>query len=119
MNGSPLGGAYASRLQGSDLVSNPLSVSNRTSDPLPAGCDNACLRRVTLHLRSNGFEVESAPSTKSDGTEADMNAVRQDGVSVVLEINELNSWHFADSRQRPVAGGFEIDNPRLVKECGT
>ncbi|MCB1450284.1 MAG: alpha-2-macroglobulin family protein [Nitratireductor sp.] len=117
VNGSPLSGAYTSRLQGSDLVSNPLSVSNRTSDPLTAVVTTLASPRDPLPAGGNGFEIKRT-FYNPDGTEADMNAVRQNQrFVVVLEINELNGWPSRILVSDLLPGGFEIDNPRLVKSA--
>ncbi|MCB1430493.1 MAG: hypothetical protein KDJ66_15440, partial [Nitratireductor sp.] len=117
VNGSPLSGAYTSRLQGSDLVSNPLSISNRTSDPLTAVVTTLASPRDPLPAGGNGFEIKRT-FYNPDGTEADMNAVRQNQrFVVVLEINELNGWPSRILVSDLLPGGFEIDNPRLVKSA--
>ncbi|MCB1428812.1 MAG: alpha-2-macroglobulin family protein, partial [Nitratireductor sp.] len=117
VNGNATSGAYVNRLQGSDLASGPLNIANQTGEPLTAVVTTLASPRDPLPAGGDGFEI-TRTFYNLDGTEADLNAVRQNQrFVVVMEINELNSWPSRVLVSDLLPGGFEIDNPRLVKSA--
>ncbi|MFZ1813694.1 MAG: alpha-2-macroglobulin family protein [Rhizobiaceae bacterium] len=117
VNGSSHAGAYANQLDGTELANESVSIANRTTDALTAVVTTIASPLDPLPAGGDGFEI-NRKFYNLDGSDADMNSVRQnDRYVVVIEVSELNGWNSRVLISDLLAGGFEIDNPRLVKSA--
>jgi len=117
VDGQPRQGALNETLAGDALAAAPMSVVNRTGDPLTAVVTTWGSPRQPLPAGGQGFTIERTYYTL-DGEEAQLNDVRQnDRFVVVLTVTADNDWSASTLVQDLLPGGFEIDNPRLVKSA--
>jgi len=114
VNGEKSKGAYSVNLEGRSLVDTPLTVVNQSDRKLSAVVTTVASPEQPLSAGGNGFEIKRS-YFRLDGSPAQLNDVRQnERFVVVLNVSELNNWTSRIVITDLLAGGFEIDNPRLV-----
>ncbi|MEP9371877.1 alpha-2-macroglobulin family protein [Mesorhizobium sp. KR1-2] len=117
VNGTPHGGAYSERIDGSALVDNPLVIANTGSDPVQAVVTAVAAPAQALPAGGDGFEIERTYYTL-DGSEANVTSVKQnERFVVVLKVDQSNDWPSRVLVTDLLPAGFEIDNPGLVSSA--
>ncbi|MCG6857605.1 MAG: alpha-2-macroglobulin family protein [Salaquimonas sp.] len=117
INGETRQGAFSDTLDGETLGSEPLSIANETDKPVTAVVTTIASPKQPLPAGGDGFAIERHYYTL-DGEETDLNEVKQnERFVVVLTVNEFNDWPARILVSDLLPGGFEIDNPRLVKSA--
>ncbi|MGF9695005.1 alpha-2-macroglobulin family protein [Rhizobium sp. 0TCS1.26] len=114
VNGKPQTGAYEQRISGDDLLVSPVTLANRSTDPVSAVVTTIAAPRQPLPAGGDGFAIERAYYTM-DGEAANVSEVQQnERYVVVLTVTETNDWPSRVLIQDLLPAGFEIDNPSLV-----
>ncbi|MGN7295078.1 MG2 domain-containing protein [Rhizobium sp. SAFR-030] len=114
VNGKPQTGAYEQRISGDDLLASPVTLANRSTDPVSAVVTTIAAPRQPLPAGGDGFAIERAYYTM-DGEAANVSEVQQnERYVVVLTVTETNDWPSRVLIQDLLPAGFEIDNPSLV-----
>lgn len=114
INGTEHQGGYQSRITGDELLQQPVTVTNRTNDPVTAVVTTVAAPLQPLPAGGDGFEIERTYYTL-DGEEANVSQAKQnERYVVVLKIVEKNSWASRILVSDLLPAGFEIDNPSLV-----
>ncbi len=114
VNGAPRDGGYAAQMTGKSLLEHPLTIANRTGEPVSAMLTTVAAPADPLPAGGDGFAIERTYYTL-DGEEANITeATQNERYVVVLKVTEHNSWpsHIIITDLLPA--GFEIDNPSLV-----
>ncbi len=107
-------GAFATRIDGAELIENPLVIANRGSEPVDAVITTVAAPAEPLPAGGEGFVLTRTYYTL-DGEEANVTEVAQnDRFVVVLNIESHNEWPARIALTDLLPAGFEIDNPRLV-----
>jgi uncharacterized protein YfaS (alpha-2-macroglobulin family) len=110
-------GAYSARLTGEQLLSDPVTVTNQTAQPISATVTTVAAPKQPLSASSQGFTIERSFYTL-DGEEANVSQVKQnERYVVVLKVTETNSWPTKMMVTDLLPAGFEIDNPGLVNSA--
>lgn len=117
VNGAPQAGRYASRMTGDALLQTPVTLTNRSSDPVSAVVTTVAAPTTPLAAGGDGFAITRAYYTM-DGEEVSVSEVAQnERYVVVLTVNESNDWASRILVQDLLPAGFEIDNPNLVNSA--
>ena len=117
IDGTEHSGAYMARMSGDDLLRHPLSVTNRTGDPVSVTVTTVAAPKQPLTAGGDGFTIERAYYTL-DGEQADVSEARQnERYVVVLKVTETNDWPSRVLITDLLPAGFEIDNPGLVNSA--
>lgn len=114
VNGSNSPGAFSVRYSGSEISSAPITLRNTSPDQLIAVVTKTASPKNPLPANGNGFAIERK-YYRLDGTEADLNEVRQnERFVVVLSVTQFNNSLSRILVSDLLPGGFEIDNPSLI-----
>ncbi|WP_234189023.1 alpha-2-macroglobulin family protein [Shinella sp. NM-101] len=114
INGAPRDGGYAAQMTGKSLLEYPLTIANRTGEPVSAMLTTVAAPADPLPAGGDGFAIERAYYTL-DGEEANITeATQNERYVVVLKVTEHNSWPSRIIITDLLPAGFEIDNPSLV-----
>ena len=114
VDGQVTTGRYDQRLSGDDLLASPVTLTNRSSDPVSAVVTTIAAPSQPLPAGGEGFAISRAYYTL-DGEEVSVSEVEQNQrYVVVLTVNESNAWASRILVQDLLPAGFEIDNPSLV-----
>jgi uncharacterized protein YfaS (alpha-2-macroglobulin family) len=114
INGAEHAGGYAAQMMGKSLLENPLTVANRTGEPVSAMLTTVAAPADPLPAGGDGFAIERTYYTL-DGEEANITEARQnERYVVVLKVTEHNDWASRIIITDLLPAGFEIDNPSLV-----
>ena len=114
INGAERAGGYAAQMTGKSLLENPLTVANRTNEPVSAVLTTVAAPADPLPAGGDGFAIERAYYTL-DGEEANITeATQNERYVVVLKVTEHNDWPSRIIITDLLPAGFEIDNPSLV-----
>ncbi len=117
VNGTARNGAYSDRVDGADLLTNPIAILNTGKDPLQAVVTTVAAPAQPLPAGGDGFTIERS-YYRLDGSEANITEVQQnERFVVVLKISELNDWPSRVVVADMLPAGFEIDNPGLVNSA--
>ncbi|MDX3928309.1 MAG: alpha-2-macroglobulin family protein [Shinella sp.] len=117
INGAPRDGGYAAQMTGESLLRNPLTVANRTNEPISAVLTTVAAPAWPLPAGGDGFSIERSYYTL-DGKEANVSEARQNERYVaVLKVTENNDWPSRVLITDLLPAGFEIDNPSLVNSA--
>ncbi|CAN7172511.1 alpha-2-macroglobulin family protein [Aminobacter sp. LjRoot7] len=117
VNGTAHNGAYSERVDGADLLTNPIVIANTGKDALQAVVTTVAAPAQPLPAGGDGFTIERT-YYRLDGSEANVTEVKQnERFVVVLKINELNDWPSRIVVADMLPAGFEIDNPGLVNSA--
>ena len=114
INGAAHSGGYAAQMTGKALMENPLTVANRTGEPVSAMLTTVAAPADPLPAGGDGFAIERSYYTL-DGEEANVSeATQNERYVVVLKVTEHNDWPSRIIITDLLPAGFEIDNPSLV-----
>ncbi|WP_435267669.1 MG2 domain-containing protein [Shinella sp. BE166] len=114
INGVARDGGYAAQMTGKALLENPLTVANRTGEPVSAVLTTVAAPVDPLPAGGDGFAIERTYYTL-DGEEANVSeATQNERYVVVLKVTESNDWPSRIIITDLLPAGFEIDNPSLV-----
>ncbi|WP_242220133.1 alpha-2-macroglobulin family protein [Shinella zoogloeoides] len=114
INGAEHAGGYAAQMTGKSLLENPLTVANRTNEPVSAVLTTVAAPADPLPAGGDGFSIERTYYTL-DGEEANITeATQNERYVVVLKATEHNDWASRIIITDLLPAGFEIDNPSLV-----
>ncbi|WPE19035.1 Alpha-2-macroglobulin [Shinella zoogloeoides] len=114
INGAARDGGYAAQMTGKSLLEHPLTVANRTGEPVAAMLTTVAAPADPLPAGGDGFAIERTYYTL-DGEEANITeATQNERYVVVLKVTEHNSWPSRIIITDLLPAGFEIDNPSLV-----
>lgn len=114
INGAEHAGGYAAQMTGKSLLENPLTIANRTGEPVSAMLTTVAAPADPLPAGGDGFAIERTYYTL-DGEEANITEARQnERYVVVLKVTEHNDWASRIIVTDLLPAGFEIDNPSLV-----
>ena len=110
-------GAYSQRIDGADLLVNPVSIANKGKNPVQAVVTTVAAPVQPLPAGGDGFTIERT-YYRLDGSEANVTEVNQnERFVVVLKVRELNDWPSRIVVADMLPAGFEIDNPGLVNSA--
>lgn len=114
INGAARDGGYAAQMTGKSLLEHPLTIANRTGEPVAAMLTTVAAPADPLPAGGDGFAIERTYYTL-DGEEANITeATQNERYVVVLKVTEHNSWPSRIIITDLLPAGFEIDNPSLV-----
>jgi uncharacterized protein YfaS (alpha-2-macroglobulin family) len=114
VDGAPHAGRLSRRVSGDELLASPITVTNRSSEPMEAAVTTVAAPVDPLPAGGDGYSVERT-YYRLDGTEANVTEVVQnERFVVVLRMTESNSWVSRVVVTDLLPAGFEIDNPRIV-----
>lgn len=114
INGTAHSGGYAARLTGDAVLDQPVTITNRSSDPVAAVVTTVAAPAFPLPAGGNGFSIERTYYTL-DGEQANVTQAKQnERYVVVINATESNSWPSRVLITDLLPAGFEIDNPSLV-----
>lgn len=114
VNGLPHAGTYAERITGDDLLENPVTIANRTGEPLAAVVTTVAALTNPPAAGGEGFAIERNYYTL-DGEPANVSQAEQNERYVaVIKVTETNDWPSRILITDLLPAGFEIDNPSLV-----
>ena len=117
IDGTARTGSYSQRIDGADLLVNPVSIANKGKNPVQAVVTTVAAPVQPLPAGGDGFTIERT-YYRLDGTEANVTEVKQnERFVVVLKISELNDWPSRIIVADMLPAGFEIDNPGLVNSA--
>ena len=117
IDGTAHTGSYATRIEGADLLVNPVVVTNTGTDPIQAVVTTVAAPREPLPAGGDGFAIKRTYYTL-DGTEANVTEANQnERYVVVLDVTENNAWPSRVLVTDMLPAGFEIDNPGLVNSA--
>jgi uncharacterized protein YfaS (alpha-2-macroglobulin family) len=117
VNGAVHKGGYMARMTGDQLLQYPLTVTNRTGQPVSATVTTVAAPKQPLKAGGDGFTIERA-YYRRDGEEANVSQVKQnDRFVVVLKVTTTNDWPSRILITDLLPAGFEIDNPGLVNSA--
>lgn len=110
-------GAYARRVEGADLATRPVEITNRSEEALEATVTTLAVPSEPPAPGGNGFTIKRT-YYRLDGSETSVGQVSQNERFVVV----LNVRQSADVPSRFVVtdllpAGLEIDNPNIVKSA--
>jgi uncharacterized protein YfaS (alpha-2-macroglobulin family) len=114
INGTMQTGSYSARITGDDLLAQPVTIRNRTSEPVAAVVTTIAAPVQPLPAGGDGFAITRTYYTL-DGEEANVSQAQQnERYVVVLKATETNDWPSRVLITDLLPAGFEIDNPGLV-----
>ncbi len=110
-------GALKEKVPGKQLAAEPVSIVNRMSKPVTAVVTKYASPLTPLPASSNGYQIKRQ-YYRLDGTVAPLNTVQQnDRFVVVLSVSEFSNLASQIMVSDLLPGGFEIDNPKLVRSA--
>ncbi len=114
INGTARSGGYSARLTGDEVLDQPITITNTSSDPVAAVVTTLAAPAFPLPAGSNGFSIQRTYYTL-DGEEANITQAKQnERYVVVINATESNAWSSRVLITDLLPAGFEIDNPTLV-----
>ena len=117
INGLPHNGAFYRQMEGSELVDQPLQVSNRNAQDLEAVITTVAVPDESPPAGGDGFTIERI-YFRMDGTLTNIAQVKQnERFVVVINVKQLNDHASRLIISDLLPAGFEIDNPKLVKSA--
>lgn len=117
VNGQARSGALALTLTGEEAAANPVTIGNPNGEPLTAIVTTIASPLEPLAAGGDGFNI-SREYYALDGEIADITqAVQNQRYVVVLTVEETQTESSRVLVTDLLAGGMEIDNPRLVQSA--
>lgn len=114
VNGTARSGAYSARMTGDAVLDQPITIANRSQDPVAAVVTTVAAPAFPLPAGGNGFSIERTYYTL-DGEQANITQAKQnERYVVVINATETNAWPSRILITDLLPAGFEIDNPTLV-----
>ncbi len=110
-------GTYARRVEGADLIANPIRLTNRSEEALEATVTTLAVPTEPPAPGGNGFTI-TRTYYRLDGTEQSVGEVAQnERFVVVISVKQTNDLPARLIITDLLPAGFEIDNPNLVKSA--
>ncbi len=107
-------GAFSRRLEGGEVIGNPLTVANRGADPVEAVVTAIAAPADPLPAGGDGFTIDRT-YYGLDGTPMNVSeAAQNERFVVVLTMTEKNAWPSRVLVTDLLPAGLVIDNPRIV-----
>lgn len=117
IDGMPVQGAINEKITGADLITSPVTIENKGDRAVTAVVTRFASPLTPLPASSNGYQI-TRKYYRLDGVETSLNEVRQnERFIVVLTVSEFDKRATQILVTDLLAGGFEIDNPNLVKSA--
>jgi uncharacterized protein YfaS (alpha-2-macroglobulin family) len=114
VNGGVRDGAYAATMPGEALLQSPVTLTNRSNDPVSAAITTVAAPVEAPAAGGSGFDITRTYYTL-DGEEANITEAQQNTrYVVVLTVTESDDWPAQLMVTDLLPAGFEIDNPSLV-----
>ncbi|MGY6709767.1 MAG: alpha-2-macroglobulin family protein [Rhizobiaceae bacterium] len=114
VDGAEHRGSFARRLEGRDLIEQPITLVNRSDEAVDLVLTTVAAPAQPLAAGGDGFDIGRSYFTL-DGEAVNVSEVVQnERYVVVLRFTEYNSWPSQVVMTDLLPAGFEIDNPRLV-----
>ncbi|MGB6120004.1 MAG: alpha-2-macroglobulin family protein [Mesorhizobium sp.] len=114
INGQSHSGNYSVQKTGAEIEAAPISIVNRTDQPVEAVITTIAAPIDPLPAGGNGFTISRAYYSM-DGEEVNVSEARQnERYVVVLTVNEQNAWPSRVLVSDLLPAGFQIDNPSIV-----
>lgn len=114
INGQPHTGNYSIRKSGAEIDAAPITIVNRTAQPVEAVVTTIAAPIEPLPAGGKGFTIARAYYSM-DGEEVNVSEAQQnERYVVVLTVNEQNSWPSRILVSDLLPAGFQIDNPSIV-----
>ncbi len=117
INGAAHTGGYAQRMTGDELIAQPVSITNGSTEAISAVVTTVAAPAQPLPAGGDGFNIQRSYYTL-DGSEANVSEAKQnERYVVVLKVTENNNWPSRVLITDLLPAGFEIDNPGLVNSA--
>ena len=117
VNGTATTGGYSSRMSGDELISQPVTITNNSGDPLTAMVTTIAAPKEPLPAGGEGFTIERATYTL-DGEEANITEAQQnERYVVVLTVTPANQFAQRILVTDMLPAGVTIDNPSIVSSA--
>lgn len=114
VNGAAHSGGYSSRFDGTDLVANPLTVTNRGAAALRATVTTVAAPTEPTQAGGRGFSIERS-YYRLDGTPVNIaGAVQNERYVAVIKVTHRSKQASRFIVTDLLPAGLEIDNPKLV-----
>ncbi|WP_418883862.1 MG2 domain-containing protein [Allorhizobium ampelinum] len=118
VNGSLKTGGYRARIEGEELMHQPVTLDNTSADPLTATVTTVAVPKYPLPAASEGFTIERSYYTLSGEKVNISEAAQNQRYVVVLKVAQTAMGEPSLPTQLLVTdllpAGLEIDNPALV-----
>jgi len=114
VNGEAKSGSYSAQLTGEALLAKPVTLANRSADPVSAVVTTIAAPRQPPAAGGEGFTIARSYYTLEGEEVSVSEAAQNERYVVVLTVNETNDWPSRILIQDLLPAGFEIDNPSLV-----
>jgi alpha-2-macroglobulin len=114
INGEAKSGSYSAQLTGEALLAKPVTLANRSADPVSAVVTTIAAPRQPPAAGGEGFTIARSYYTLEGEEVSVSEAAQNERYVVVLTVNEENDWPSRILIQDLLPAGFEIDNPSLV-----
>ncbi|TWF50121.1 alpha-2-macroglobulin family protein [Neorhizobium alkalisoli] len=117
VNGVDHQGTLMSQMSGDALLDHPLTVTNKSGDPLSAAITTVAAPAEPLPAGGEGFEI-TRTYYNMDGEEVNISEAKQnERYVVVLKVHETNDWPSRIVVTDLLPAGLEIDNPSIVSSA--
>ena len=117
VNGENHKGAFSKRIEGAELDLGPVTLVNKSTEPVEALVTTVASPSQPLPAGGDGFTIDRRYYTL-DGVEVNVAQVKQNERFVtVLTVSELNAWPSRVLVTDLLPAGFEIDNPNIVSSA--
>jgi uncharacterized protein YfaS (alpha-2-macroglobulin family) len=117
VNGVDHQGTLMSQMSGDALIDHPLTVTNKSGDPLSAAITTVAAPAEPLPAGGEGFEI-TRTYYNMDGEEVNISEAKQnERYVVVLKVQETNDWPSRIVVTDLLPAGLEIDNPSIVSSA--
>jgi uncharacterized protein YfaS (alpha-2-macroglobulin family) len=114
VNGVAHAGALSRRVEGAQLLSEPIAVTNSGAQPVDAMITVVASPTQAPVAGGDGFAIDRR-YFRLDGSRASVTDVKQnDRFVTVLTVDEQHDWPSRVLVTDLLPAGFEIDNPKLV-----
>jgi len=114
IDGEPHQGSFARRMSGEAVIADPLTLVNRSDEPVDVVLTTVAAPAQPLPAGGDGFEIERSYYTL-EGEPVNISAAQQnERYVVVLRFVEDNRWPSQVVMTDLLPAGLVIDNPRLV-----
>ena len=114
IDGQPHQGSFARRLSGEAVIADPLTLVNRSDEPVDVVLTTVAAPAQPLPAGGEGFAIERSYYTL-EGEPVNISAAQQNArYVVVLRFVEDNRWPSQVVMTDLLPAGLVIDNPRLV-----
>jgi len=117
INGQSHSGNFSLRKTGAEVEAAPVTIANRTGEPIEAVITTIAAPIDPLPAGGNGFTIDRKYYSL-DGEEVNVSeATQNERYVVVLTVTEENEWPSRILVSDLLPAGFQIDNPSLVRSA--